>query len=231
MSAEQGPGTPGQWPKIRVLIADDHAVVRVGLRALLGAAQDIEVVGEAGDGEAALRLVTDLRPDVVVMDLSMSPMDGLTALRALARRSDPPPVLALTMHDERDYLVPALEAGALGYIVKSAASTELLDAVRTVARGQPYVRPSTATLLAKRLARRSELGALRDRYEALSEREREVFLLFAQGHTTTGIGERLHLSPKTVDTYRRRLNAKLEVNERADYVRAALELGLLSPSP
>ncbi|MCA9493038.1 MAG: response regulator transcription factor [Myxococcales bacterium] len=217
--------------KLRVLIADDHPVMRVGLKALLSAAPDIDVVGEASDGEEALRAITDLRPDVVVMDLSMKPMDGLTALRALGRRGDAPPVLALTMHDERDYLVPALEAGALGYIVKSAASTELLDAVRTVARGVAWVRPSAAALLASRVSRRSDRSSYRDRYESLSDREREVFVLLAHGHTTTGIGERLHLSPKTVDTYRRRVNSKLEVTERADYVRVALELGLMAPPP
>ncbi|MCB9697584.1 MAG: response regulator transcription factor [Alphaproteobacteria bacterium] len=217
--------------KLRVLIADDHPVMRVGLKALLAAAPDIDVVGEASDGEEALRAITDLRPDVVVMDLSMKPMDGLTALRALGRRGDAPPVLALTMHDERDYLVPALEAGALGYIVKSAASTELLDAVRTVARGVAWVRPSAAPLLASRVSRRSDRSSYRDRYETLSDREREVFVLLAHGHTTTGIGERLHLSPKTVDTYRRRVNSKLEVTERADYVRVALELGLMAPPP
>lgn len=217
--------------RTRVLVVDDHAVVRVGIKAVLAGAPDLEVVGEASDGEAALRAVTDLRPDVVVMDLAMSPMDGLTALRALSRRPDPPPVLALTMHDEHDYLVPALEAGALGYVVKSAAGSELLDAVRTVARGDAWVRPAAAPLLASRLTRRADRSGLRERYDALSDREREVFLLLAQGHGTTGIGERLHLSPKTVDTYRRRVNAKLEVVERADYVRVALQLGLLAPPP
>src|SRR5690606_29461107 len=122
---------------------------------LLSAAPDIEVVGEASDGDEALRLCTDLMPDVVVMDLSMGGTDGLAATRALARRPEAPRVLALTMHDEEDYLVPALEAGATGYIVKSAASTELVEAVRSVALGRTWVRPSAARILAERWTRRS----------------------------------------------------------------------------
>ena len=130
---------------IRVVIADDHAVARLGLRALLDSAADIELVGEACDGREALRQCADLRPDVLVIDLSMEGMDGLTAMRELVRRPDPPRILTLTMHDEGDYLIPALEAGASGYIVKSAASSTLLKAVRTVAAGETWVRPAAVT--------------------------------------------------------------------------------------
>lgn len=220
--------TPG-GPRIRVLLADDHSVVRLGLRALLGGAPDIEVVGEATNGAEAVERVQSLRPDVVVMDVSMAGMDGVAATRELTRLQSSTRVLVLTMHDEEAYLVPLLEAGALGYVVKSAASATLLGAVRTVAQGRRFVRPEAAPVLAEELVRRTAVDETRQRYDSLSERERSVFLLFAQGYSTSQIGERLHISAKTADTYRRRINDKLGMSERADYVRLALGLGLLAP--
>jgi DNA-binding NarL/FixJ family response regulator len=212
---------------IRVLIADDHAVVRMGMKVLLQSAPGIEVVGEASDGAQALRLCTDLRPEVVVMDLSMAGLDGLTAIRRLSQRSDPPRILTLTMHEEDDYLIPALEAGASGYVVKSAASEDLIDAIRAVAAGKMWVRPSAAAVLAAGVARRPRADAVQERFSTLSDREREVFELMAHGHSTTEIGSRLHVSPKTVDTYRRRINEKLGLQNLADYIRLALDLGVL----
>jgi DNA-binding NarL/FixJ family response regulator len=214
---------------IRVVIADDHAVVRLGLKALLATATDIELVGEARDGEQVLHLCTSVRPDVVVMDVSMPGIGGLEAARRLVRRPDAPKVLALTMYEEEEYLIQALEAGVSGYVVKEAAGSELLDAIRTVARGQTWVRPSAAHVLARGWVKRTAQGELRQSYDSLSEREREVFRMTAEGHTATRIGEVLHLSPKTVDTYRRRVNEKLAITERADYVRIALELQILTP--
>jgi DNA-binding NarL/FixJ family response regulator len=214
---------------VRVLLADDHSVVRLGLRALLGAAPDIEVVGEAADGDAAIALAASLRPDVVVMDLSMGGKDGVTATRELVAVQPDARVLVLTMHEEEEYLIPLLEAGAMGYVVKSAASSTLLTAVRTVAAGERFVRPEAARVLANGWARRSAGDESRRRYDSLSEREREVFELIARGYSTSQIGERLFISAKTADTYRRRVNDKLGVGERSDYVRLALELGLLAP--
>ena len=216
---------------IRVVIVEDHDVVRMGLRALLAGAADIELVGEASDGAAALRLCADLKPNVVVMYLSMEHTDGISATRQLLRRPDPPAVLVLTMHDEEDYLIPALEAGASGYIVKAAAGSALLEAVRAVASGRTWVRPSAASVLARGWVRRSAQGELRALYETLSEREREVFIGTARGHSATRIGDQLHVSPKTVDTYRRRVNDKLGISDRSDYVRIALELELLTSNP
>lgn len=213
---------------IRVVLVDDHSVVRLGLRSLLDAAPDIDVVGEASDGEEALTLAGRVEPDVVVMDLSMTGMGGAEATRELARRHPASRVLVLTMHDEEEYLIPLLEAGASGYVVKSAASGELLEAIRTVAAGRTFVRPAAAKVLAEGWTRRSAQAELRARYDALSERERAVFLFLAQGYTPSQIGERLFISAKTVDTYRRRVNDKLAVTERADYIRLALELGLLT---
>jgi DNA-binding NarL/FixJ family response regulator len=214
--------------RIRVVLADDHSVVRLGLRTLLGAAPDIDVVGEASDGAEALALAERLAPDVVIMDLSMTGMDGAAATREMVRRRPSSRVLVLTMHDEEEYLIPLLEAGAAGYVVKSAASGELLEAIRTVAAGRTFVRPAAAKVLAEGWTRRSAQAETRARYDALSERERAVFLLLAQGHTPTQIGERLFISAKTVDTYRRRVNEKLGLTERAEYIRLALELGLLT---
>jgi DNA-binding NarL/FixJ family response regulator len=214
---------------LRILLADDHDVVRLGLRALLDKAEDMTVVGEAVNGREAVSMAQSLRPDVVVMDISMSEMDGLTATRELTRRQGDTRVLALTMHEEEAYLVPLLEAGAMGYVVKSSASSLLLDAVRTVACGHRFVRPQAARVLADELVRRSTRDELRQRHYGLSERERAVFCLIAHGYSASQIGERLHISAKTVDTYRRRINDKLDIGERADYVRLALQLDLLAP--
>jgi DNA-binding NarL/FixJ family response regulator len=209
------------------VLADDHAIVRAGLKAVLGAAPDIDVVGEASNGAEAIALAEHLTPDVVVMDLSMAGMDGITATKALAAIPGAPRVLVLTMHAEEDYLVPLIEAGAMGYLVKSVADRELIDALRTVARGELYVRPSAAVVLAKGIRKKEEYSDARTRYDRLAEREREVFGLVAAGYTAPEIGERLDISPKTVDTYKQRINEKLGVQHRADYVRLALKLGLL----
>ena len=215
--------------RIRVVIADDHAVVRLGLRTLLGNAADIQVVGEATNGVEALALCRELAPDVVLMDLSMGGLDGAAATRALAAEGARTRVLVLTMHDEEEYLIPLLDAGAAGYVVKDAVSTELLEAIRTVAAGRTFVRPEAARVLADGWSRRAATDEARQRYEQLSDRERTVFTLMAQGYTTSQIGERINVSGKTVDTYRRRVNEKLGLSERADYVRLALRLGLLTP--
>lgn len=212
---------------IRVLLVDDHAVVRAGLKAVLGAAPDVDVVGEADNGRRALELVPRLSPDVVVMDLTMEGMDGISATRALVERESPPRVLVLTMHAEEEYLIPVLEAGASGYLMKSAADRQLLDAVRTVARGDMYVSPNAARVLARGVQKKDENAELRARYEKLTEREQAVLRLVAAGYTAPEIGERLFISPKTVDTYKQRVNEKLGLSHRADYVQIALKLGLL----
>ena len=225
----QGQDRPaGTRTRIRVVLADDHAVVRLGLRTLLASAPDIEVVGEARDGEEAVALCRALEPEVVVMDLSMEGMDGATATRALAAAGARTRVVVLTMHDEEEYLIPLLDAGAAGYVVKSSVSTELLDAIRTVAAGRTFVRPEAARVLAEGWTRRAATDEVRQRYEQLSDRERTVFVQMARGYTTSQIGERINVSAKTVDTYRRRINEKLGVAERADYVRLALRLGVLT---
>ena len=214
---------------IRVVLADDHAVVRAGLKAVLGTARDIDVIGEASNGKEAVALAERFKPDVVVMDLSMGEMDGTAATKEIVAKALPTRVLVLTMHAEEDYLVPLLEAGAAGYLMKSAADRELVDAVRTVARGEVYVRASAARVLAKGIKKREEHSDDRARFERLTEREQEVLRLTAHGYSAPEIGEKLFISPKTVDTYKQRINEKLGLSHRADYVKLALKLGLLAP--
>jgi DNA-binding NarL/FixJ family response regulator len=214
---------------IRVILADDHAVVRAGVKAVLSSAKDIEVVGEASNGREAVALAERLNPDVVVMDLSMGEMDGITATKTLVEKGSACKVLILTMHAEDAYLVKLLEAGASGYLVKSAADRELVDAVRAVAHGDMYMQPSAARTLAQGIKRKSEHADERDRYDKLTDREKDVLRYVAKGFSAPEIGEKLFISPKTVDTYKQRINEKLGLNHRSDYVALALKLGLLTP--
>ena len=214
---------------IRLILADDHLVVRAGLKALLSAAKDIEVVGEASNGRDALALIERLKPDVAVLDLDMPQMDGVTATKALATQKSSTRVLILTMHTEEEYLVTLLEAGAAGFLVKNAADRELADAVRAVASGEVYVQTSAAMALARAVARRSEHADERERHAQLSERERDVLVLVAGGYSASEIGEQLFISPKTVETYKQRIGDKLGLSHRADYVQLCLRLGLLKP--
>ena len=213
---------------IRIVLADDHAVVRAGLKAVLGTARDMQVVGEASNGLEAVALAERLNPDVIVMDLSMDQMDGSAATKEIVAKGLPTRVLVLTMHAEDEYLVKVLEAGAAGYLVKSAADRELVDAVRTVARGDLFVRPGAARVLAKGLTRKDPAKAEREQYDKLTERERDVLRLVAEGYSAPEIGERLFISPKTVDTYKQRIHEKMGLSHRAAYVQLALRLGLLA---
>lgn len=213
---------------IRVVLVDDHAIVRTGLKAVLGGAPELEVVGEASGGHEAVKLLATTRADVVVMDLSMAEGDGIAATRIITSgEGNLPKVLVLTMHAEEAYLEAVLEAGASGYLVKSAADRELVDAVRAVARGEVWVMPAAAKVLAQGARRREEHATDKARYERLTDRERAVMRLIAEGYTAPEIGEQLAISPKTVDTYKQRINDKLGLTHRADYVKLALKLGLL----
>ena len=212
---------------IRVILADDHAVVRAGLKAVLGAAKDIDVVGEAANGRDAVAMAERLDPHVVVMDLTMPEMDGVEATRALVAQASAPRVLVLTMHAEEEYLMPVLEAGASGYLLKSAADRELIAAVRAVAHGDTYVQPSAARALARGVRRRGEHADEREKYAQLTERERDVLRLVARGFSAPEIGTQLSISAKTVDTYKQRIGEKLGLTHRSEYVQLALKLGLL----
>ena len=213
---------------ITVVLVDDHAVVRAGLKAVLGSAKDIQVIGEGSNGKDAISLAQRLDPDVIVMDLSMGEMDGGEATKELIANKTRGKVLILTMHAEDAYLVPLLEAGASGYLVKSAADRELIDAVRAVAHGDIYMQPSAARALAQRIQRKAEHADERTKYEKLTDREQNVLRFVARGFSAPEIGEKLFISPKTVDTYKQRINEKLGLNHRSDYVNFALKIGLLS---
>ncbi|HEV2527569.1 MAG TPA: response regulator transcription factor [Thermomicrobiales bacterium] len=212
---------------IRILLADDHGIVRAGLRALLETQPDMQVIAEAADGPTAVRLTRELVPTVTVADLSM-PGGGMDTIRQITGLGLPTRVLVLTVHAEERYLLPVLEAGGLGYVRKASAHTDLLDALRTVARGEVFLDPSSTKTLLKGYLGRVTSGDEIDLGEVLSEREREVVKLTAEGHTAQQAGEMLALSPKTVETYRHRAMQKLGLTNRAELVRYALRAGLLT---
>jgi two-component system response regulator NreC len=214
--------------KIRILLADDHAVLRSGLDALLGLEDDFQVVGQAAGGEEAVEKTRLLRPDVVVMDLAMPGMDGLEATRRIAALEIGARVLVLTSQTEDEFLLPVLEAGASGFVRKTSADVDLLTAIRTVAGGEVFLYPSATRVLLRKYQQAREPqdpGPL----DKLSEREREVLTLTAEGYSSAEIGKKLFLSPKTVDTYRARMMQKLGLTHRAELVKLALETGMLKP--
>lgn len=220
-------GNESDQSQIRVLLADDHGVVRAGLRALLEAQPDISVVGEAPDGPTAVRLTREYHPTVVIADLSM-PGGGLETIKEITALNLPSRILVLTVHAEERYLLPVLEAGGSGYVRKSSAHTDLLDAIRTVARGEVFLDPAATKTLLRGYLGRVKSGDELDLGEVLSDREREVVRLTAEGNTAQQAAELLALSPKTVETYRHRAMQKLGLTNRAELVRYALRAGLLS---
>lgn len=213
--------------KIRVLLADDHAVLRSGLKLLLNGQDDFTVVGEAPTGLAVITLAEELQPDLILLDLSMPGLGGLETLPVIRERAPNSQILILTMHSEPGYLRQAIEKGAAGYILKKAADTELITAMKAVMRSEFYVHSSmTKGLLGNILPdQNDEIG--QDLWETLSSRERQTLKLVALGHTSAEIAEKLNLSPKTVATYRARGMEKLELKTRAALVRFALKRGLL----
>jgi DNA-binding NarL/FixJ family response regulator len=212
---------------IRVVLVDDHALVREGVRLLLHGAPDITVVGEAGDGIAAVQVAERTAPDVVVLDLDMPRVDGHATLHELRRVLPAVRVLILTVHGEQERLIPLLEAGAHGYLTKEAASQELVEAIRVVAAGEVYVRPAAARLLATAIVPRRSAETPRDRYDRLSSREKHVLRAVAEGYSGAEISRALGVSTKTVDAYKRRIETKLTLSHRTEYVRFALEAGVL----
>ena len=213
---------------VRALLVDDHAVVRAGLRALLEASGTAEVVGEASSGEEAVRKARILEPDIVVMDLAMPGMDGVQATRRIAALGIETKVLVLTVHDEDEFLLPALDAGAAGFLSKSAADTDLMGAIEAVVRGHSYLPRRAAALIARQKAHGHSSGG-EPGPEALSDRERTVIELTAQGFSAEEAGRKMCLSRKTVEGYIARAKSKLGLESRRDIVRFALESGLLRP--
>jgi DNA-binding NarL/FixJ family response regulator len=215
---------------IRVMLVDDHTIVREGLRGLLHSAPDIQVVGEASNGVEAIAVIAQCAPDVVVMDLDMPGGDGTTATREISKLEHPPRVLILTMHTEEERLIPLLEGGASGFLSKDTAEHEFVDAIRVVASGEVFVRPTVARLLAANArphAHRSPVDDAREKLTLLSGREQSVLRRIAEGYSGVEIGRMLDITPKTVDTYKSRIAQKLGFTHRTDYVRFALRLGLI----
>jgi two-component system response regulator NreC len=212
----------------RILLADDHAVLRAGLRLLLEAQPDLKVVGEAGDGREAMRLAEELKPELILLDLTMPGLSGMESLPALKKMLPATRILILTMHDDVSYLRQALSRGASGYVLKKAADNELISAVRAVLRGEVYVQPSMNKALLNDLLPHESAATPSDPWESLSEREQEVITLVALGHTSAEIAERLSLSAKTVETYRARGMEKLNLRSRAALVQFAIARGLLA---
>ncbi len=213
--------------RMKILLADDHAVLRAGLRMLINAQPDMEVVGEAGDGREAIEQVEKLWPDIVVLDLSMPGLDGLSALGLIKARAPRIKILVLTMHDDERYLREVLGAGGSGYVVKKAADMELLSAIRAVNRGEVYVNSSLTSPRVEEIFDRRVAGEVRvsDRFEDLSDREKEVLCLLARGYTNQQIADTLFSSVKTIETYRARLMEKLELRTRVELVQYALQRG------
>lgn len=214
---------------IQVLLADDHAIVRAGLRALLEAQPDIRIIGEAGSSDEVVELAQTLKPDIIIMDISM-PGGGLEATRKIAKLGLPTRILILTVHAEERYLLPVLEAGGSGYVRKSSLHTDLIDAVRLVSRGEVFLEPAATRMLLKGYLDRAYDGRELDPGKLLSEREREVLKHTAEGFTAQEIADQLYLSPKTVETYRHRIMQKLGFSHRSELVRYALRAGLLDPT-
>jgi two-component system, NarL family, response regulator NreC len=213
---------------IRILLADDHAVLRAGLTALLNARPDMEVVGEAADGSDLLALAEQTRPDIVLLDLTMPRLGGLEVLPLLRQRLPAVRILVLTMHNEESYLRQALKAGANGYVLKKAADVELIAAIQAVMRGEMYVHSSlTKALLDETLVTAVAGDAETDVWRNLSDREQETLRLVALGHTSKEIADQLNVSAKTVETYRARGMEKLGLRSRAALVRFALARGLM----
>jgi two-component system response regulator NreC len=214
--------------KIRLILADDHTLFREGIRLLLERQDDIEVLGEAADGRQAVELTRRLQPGVVLMDLGMPELNGLEATRQIHQLVPSARVLVLTMHDTDDYFFRVLEAGASGYLLKEAAPTELISAIRSVNEGGMFLYPSLAKRLAQEYLRRVGSGEERSYYDNLSEREKDVLKLIGQGHTNQEIANVLSLSVNTVQTHRTHIMNKLNLHSRAQLMKYAVHLGLLA---
>ncbi len=210
---------------IKVLLVDDHTILREGIRLLLGREGDVEIVGEAEDGIQAMELVEDLHPDVVIMDISMERMGGLEATKEITQAFPGIRVVILTMHDNEEYLVGALKAGASGYVLKEAAATDLANAIRTADRGDVYLYPTVARKLVADYVKR--VSSPRGIGETLTTREREVLKLVAEGYTNKEIAGLLGISIKTVENHRANIMRKLDLHDRTDLARYAVRIGLV----
>jgi two-component system, NarL family, response regulator NreC len=213
---------------MRILLADDHTLVRQGLRRILEEQPEWRVVGEAGNGLDAVSLAADLQPDIVILDIGMPKLNGLEAARQITKKVPEARVLILSMHADEVHITKAVEAGAAGYLVKDAADSELVNAVTATAEGKSYFSPAAAAVLLAEYRRTRAQRGVTDRYELLSDREREVLQLMAEGHSTKAIAAELGVSPATIETHRAHVFEKLDLHSVAEAVLYAVRRGLIS---
>ena len=217
--------------RTRVLVVDDHAIVRQGLRAILDTEPDIEVVGEAADGREAVRKTMALRPDVVIMDVSMPRMNGLEATARIAKEIPEVKIVALTMHSSEEYVYSLLKAGARGYLLKESVSSDLIEAIHAVKAGGTYLHPAISTKVVDGYLKKPHAKSRQGMMDVLTPREREILQLIAEGHTNKEIAGLLVLSVKTIENHRTRIMDKLEIHNVAGLTRYAISHGIATASP
>lgn len=210
--------------KIKILLVDDHAIMRDGIRALLGLHDDFEIVGETSQGDEAVEKAHELAPDVIIMDITMPGMDGLEATRRIRKKNPGAKVLVLTQHDNREYILSSIKAGAAGYVPKRALGSDLVSAIRAVHQGDSFLYPSVAAVLIEDYRRQAE----GEPYDRLTEREREILRLIADGHTSRQISEMLFISLKTVLNHRTKIMEKLNIHNRSELVKYAIRKGIVT---
>ena len=214
---------------IRILIADDHGIVRTGLKLLLDRATGMEVVGEAADGREAVRLARELKPDITILDIGMPLLNGLDAAAHILRENDRTGIIILSMHTDESYILRALDAGAKGYLLKDHADEDLERAIQSVAAGKPYFSPSIAQALLEDYVNLMRERRVQDSYDLLTEREREVLQLLAGGKSNKEVASVLNISPYTIETHRNNLMQKLNLHNTAEIVLYAVRKALITP--
>lgn len=214
--------------ELRIILGEDHTIVRHGLRKILEGEPGWTVVGEAADGRDAVRLIVEAQPDAAILDISMPFLNGIEATRQVARRAPQVPVLILSMHADEAYIIQALQAGAKGYLLKDSADAELIRAVAAVVAGKSFFSPAVAQVMLGDYVRHLAQKGIVDRYDSLSEREREILQLIAEGHSNKEVAELLRVSPTTVETHRGHILQKLGLHGTADIVLYAVRRGIIT---